>query len=329
VGAVAGAGWYDTGATATVSVSESTVTSAAGSRQVFVGWGGDATGTGIASDSITMDSAKTATANWKTQYQVTYATSASVLQVAVPSAEWVDSGAPATGVFTPSVTDSAGSTRSIFISDDRPSSVKKATLVTAIYQSQYLVTFNQTGITYKGKGVVVTISGEEKTYDQLPVIIWVNSGDSIAFNYAEKVDSTDIGSQFILVGTSVASPQVINGPMIIQADYKSEGSINLSTILISAAALAIPPLVVIPMLKMRGRTKRITPIAIGGGSISPGTVQKIERGGSSTVFIITANPGYRIGDVIVDKAVHLGPVRTYKFLKVEEDHTLSAIFYED
>ena len=52
----------------------------------------------------------------------------------------------------------------------------------------------------------------------------------------------------------------------------------------------------------------------------------IDSGGDSTVFIITANEGFRIADVVVDKAVHLGAVRTYKFVNVTRDHTISAVY---
>jgi hypothetical protein len=99
--------------------------------------------------------------------------------------------------------------------------------------------------------------------------------------------------------------------------------------LLSAAVLSVPPLVAVPVFALRRRQKKITPIAIGGGSISPSTLQKVERGGDSTVFIITANPGYRIQDVVIDNTVHLGTVRIYKFLEVNENHTISAIFYKN
>jgi hypothetical protein len=52
----------------------------------------------------------------------------------------------------------------------------------------------------------------------------------------------------------------------------------------------------------------------------------IERGGDSTVFIITANPGFAIADVIIDKNKHIGPVRTYKFENVTKNHTILANF---
>jgi uncharacterized repeat protein (TIGR02543 family) len=329
VATATGAGWYNHGIAATASVSGDTITSGSGTRQIFTGWTGDAAGTDTTSNPITMESPKTVTANWRTQYQVTYATSGSVLQLAIPPAEWVDSATPATGKFLESATNPAGNTKSVFLSHNSPAAITGPTAITGTYQTQYLVVFRQNGVTFKGTETIVTVLGDAKTYEQLPGTIWVDSGDSVIFSYSENVGSADVGENFVLLRANATSPLTISEPTTVQGDYELQTSFTLNTILVSAAILSIPPLVVIPVLAVRRRTKRITPIAIGGGSISPSTAQKIERGGSSTVFIIAPNPGYRIADVIIDKSIHLGPVRTYKFLKVNENHTISAIFYEN
>jgi hypothetical protein len=98
----------------------------------------------------------------------------------------------------------------------------------------------------------------------------------------------------------------------------------------SAILISIPLSITIPILALRRRKKEkiitITPIAYPGGSISPSTVQTIERGGDSTVFIISAYSGYKIADVVIDNAVHLGAVRTHKFVDVNKSHKIIAIF---
>ncbi len=60
--------------------------------------------------------------------------------------------------------------------------------------------------------------------------------------------------------------------------------------------------------------------------ISPNMEQMIDYGGDSTVFIIAADSGYKIEDVVIDKKDHLGAIRTYKFEHVTKNHTISAIF---
>jgi len=329
VGSTTGTGWYNIGTTAIASVSSDTIASGTGTRQVFTGWAGDATGTDVTSNSVIMDGAKTATASWKAQYQVIYATSGSALDVIVPPTEWIDSAAPPTGAFPTSTTNSVGNAKVVFVRDNRPIAVNGPITITGIYQTQYLVTFNQSGVTYRGLGTIVTILNETKLYEQLASSIWVNRGNSVAFRFAETVESADVGSHFALARTNATSPLTVNEPTTIHADYELQTSFTLNTILISAVVLSVPPLVAIPALVLRRGKRRITPIAIGGGLISPGTTQKIERGGDSTVFIIAANPGYRIADVVVDNTTHLGAVRTYKFFNVNENHTISAIFYKD
>ena len=139
-GSTTGAGWYDGGATPTAGVSVGSVDHGNGTQHVFTSWGTDASGTVYsASNPITMNAPKTATANWQTQYLVTYSATGNVLSVTVPSDEWVDSGGGATGVFPSQVTDTG--TRCNFVSDNR-TSITEPTLIVGTYQTQYEVTFD-------------------------------------------------------------------------------------------------------------------------------------------------------------------------------------------
>jgi uncharacterized repeat protein (TIGR02543 family) len=70
-GTTSGEGWYDSGDTAYADVSPLTVSGGSGVQYVFTGWSGDASGSTSPSDPITMNSPKTAVANWKTQYYLT------------------------------------------------------------------------------------------------------------------------------------------------------------------------------------------------------------------------------------------------------------------
>ncbi len=332
-GSTTGAGWYSPGATVTVSIPNNIITSDTGVRQIFTGWTGDATGTDTTSNPITLDTPKTVTATWKTEYQVTYATSGNLLQVAAPPPEWVDQETQAKGVFPTSVINSEGNTRIIFVGDDRPTAITEPITVTGTYRTQFLVTFIQNGIALDASGTIVTILGETKTYEQLPNSVWINAGSSIDFNYTATIESTEKGKQYILVDTNFSSLLTINEPTTIQGYYEPQtnpSNLNLSNIALIAILLSVPPSLTIPLLvRRRKRKKRITPIANEGGSISPRKVQTIERGNDSTVFIITADTGYKIEDVIIDNTVHLGPIRTYKFVNVTRNHTISATFSKE
>lgn len=93
-GSPLGSGWYDSGDTAYASVSSNIVSGGAGTRYVFAGWTGDASGPGATSNGITMDAPKMATAIWKTQYQVTFTVTPSGSGLITPTGNnlWVDSG---------------------------------------------------------------------------------------------------------------------------------------------------------------------------------------------------------------------------------------------
>ena len=68
--------WYDVGTATTATLSNSTVAGSTGTQYVFSGWTGDASGSALTSNSITMNGPKTATATWTTQYFLTtYTTS--------------------------------------------------------------------------------------------------------------------------------------------------------------------------------------------------------------------------------------------------------------
>ena len=93
-GSPSGGGWYDSGVTANAVLSDGTVSGGTGIQYVFIDWSGDASGTDLTSDDIVMNYAKTATANWKTQYKVSFATNPGGGGTVTPSVEtWIDQGA--------------------------------------------------------------------------------------------------------------------------------------------------------------------------------------------------------------------------------------------
>jgi hypothetical protein len=71
-------------------------------------------------------------------------------------------------------------------------------------------------------------------------------------------------------------------------------------------------------------THVITATAISGGNISPSSSVAVIEGESQT-FTITPNRNYSIADVKVDGKSQ-GPISTYTFSNVTEEHTISATF---
>jgi len=70
-GVAAGSGWYESGATAHATLNSGELDESPGARHLFTGWGTDASGTELTSNTITMDKPKHAVANWKTQFLLT------------------------------------------------------------------------------------------------------------------------------------------------------------------------------------------------------------------------------------------------------------------
>jgi hypothetical protein len=70
-GSANGAGWYNSGAVAHATLTSGEEPEGQGTRNIFTSWGGDATGTQLASNEMVMSAPKLAIANWKTQFFLT------------------------------------------------------------------------------------------------------------------------------------------------------------------------------------------------------------------------------------------------------------------
>jgi hypothetical protein len=210
------------------------------------------------------------------------------------------------------------------------SNVQADHTITFNWQTQYLVTLSQNGIDSNASGPILNVLNNTITYEELPFSVWINAGEPITFSYVKTIENTEAGKQYILESSNSTSPIMINGPTTIQGNYQSKiisSGFTLNTIALAAISLIVPPsLIIVIVVKRRKGKKKIKLITNKGGTISPNTVQTIEPGNDSTVFIITADPGYKIADVVIDKTIHLGPIRTYKFVNVTQNHTISAIF---
>ena len=69
-GTVMSGGWYNAGTSTQITLNSATSLGGTGIRYLFTGWGTDASGTALTSNTIVMNGPKTASTNWKTQYNV-------------------------------------------------------------------------------------------------------------------------------------------------------------------------------------------------------------------------------------------------------------------
>ena len=204
-GVTGGQGWYDSGATAYATLNTGTIDHGNGTRHAFTNWNGDASGTNYAqSNPITMNAAKTALAQWKTQHCVTFThsgldssatgTVVTVNNVSVsfgqlPYNVWVDNGSPGTYSYG-NVSSSTSGKKFVLTGVSGPSSpitVTEPTTITGNYKTQYQVTFSQTGVSSDFTGTIVTIDGTDYSYATLSANFWWDSGSSHAFSFVSPL----------------------------------------------------------------------------------------------------------------------------------------------
>jgi hypothetical protein len=89
-----GQAWYDSGSTAQAILTDQQIDEGQGTRNIFTGWSGDATGAQLTSNAIIMDGPKIAIANWKTQFVLTVESNPANVTGLVGSG-WYDSGVEA------------------------------------------------------------------------------------------------------------------------------------------------------------------------------------------------------------------------------------------
>jgi len=187
-----GGGWYDVNSVAQVTMKDPEVDGGQGTRLIFTGWSGDASGSNLTSNPILMNSAKNAIADWKTQFSLTINSDQSGVEN-LQGAGWYDSGTQATFSASSAVQanedsrlrfdswsgDYSGSSSTGSVVMDRPK------VVTAHYLPQYLVS-----ITYHPQTILsnynVTSSGwyDIDSFVQLgpaPNLISVSSVERLRF----------------------------------------------------------------------------------------------------------------------------------------------------
>ena len=70
-GTAGGQGWYDSGSTVQATLTEREIQEGQGTRHVFIGWAGGASGNALTSNNIFMNEPKRAIAVWRTQFYLT------------------------------------------------------------------------------------------------------------------------------------------------------------------------------------------------------------------------------------------------------------------
>ncbi|MGA3290183.1 MAG: NosD domain-containing protein [Candidatus Bathyarchaeia archaeon] len=184
-GTASGSGWYDSGTTAYANLTAGTVSGGTGVQYIFLNWSGDASGTNYAqSSAINMIGPKNVTANWKTQYQISFAVSPPGNGTTSPTGTnmWSDSGSlsiSATPTTSTPFAQWSSSTGSITFANPSSSSttatVNGPGTITATFAVTYTLTVTQGANGVIAPGTTTVDSGDSQTFTITP-----NTGYSIA-----------------------------------------------------------------------------------------------------------------------------------------------------
>jgi len=223
--------WVDEGATVVYVYSDPVSSTIAGKRFHL------SSVTGSASP-IIVSSALTITGNYVVQWQIIFTqtgldSTATGTVVSVntqnkgysdlPYSLWVESGATVSYTFFDSVSSSTSGKRfrlSSVTGAASPIIVTSCTTVTGNYFTQWLVTFDQTGLDSSATGTVVAVNTTTVGYSSLPYSVWVNNGLVITYSYSNPVASSTPGKQFNLTGvTGAASPITVTSAQTIIGNY--------------------------------------------------------------------------------------------------------------
>ena len=234
---------------------ETPVADVVGKQWRFANWSGSATGS-TTPVSVTMDGAKSVTANYIAQYSVSFRqtgigsdTTATVLTLTSPISatkhaaeleaysEWFDAGSSVVYPYAATLnTDPVGGKR-YALTTTAPAAINNLTAaatVTGTYKTQYEVSFSQIGIGGDTTDTVLTITspiGTTKTAAQLVSFSeWFDAGSSIEFNYADTLQVNPAGSKrYTLTGTEPASPiSNLQAPASVNGTYKTQYEITFA-----------------------------------------------------------------------------------------------------
>src|SRR5271157_503494 len=206
-------GYVDAGTTVTYAFTSPVASSNSGERFVLT------TPVATPASGFSLSGVTTVTGTYGTQYQLTLSSAHDT----PTGADWYDAGStPTIGMTDTAVSGGAGiqyvftgwssSDTGSYTGTDASHSVTMNNPITetASWNTQYLVTFTQTGITSDaGSNTVLTLGGSNYAYDALPAGVWVDSGTS--FSWASNVAGAT-GERFVYTGDSgLFSPITASG----------------------------------------------------------------------------------------------------------------------
>jgi peptidoglycan/xylan/chitin deacetylase (PgdA/CDA1 family) len=198
-----------------------------GAQYVWASWADG----GNQSRTITTPSSPTTyTANYQTQYQVTYSQTGCSLSVSLPATEWVNAGGSAVGVFPSTVPSSDGKTQCLLQNASPPGPINAPTALAATYKTQYYLTVtssygNPTGQGWYDPGSTATFA------------VTSPAGGGAGTQYAfTGWGSSDTGGY---TGADASHSFTVNSPISEAASWKTQWQVAFAVNPSGAGSIAV------------------------------------------------------------------------------------------
>jgi uncharacterized repeat protein (TIGR02543 family) len=218
--------WYDIGTTATATLTSGTVAGSTGTQYVFAGWSGAASGSGLTSNTIIMNGPKTATATWTTQY---YLITSSAYGT-VSGSGWYNSSTTATATLNAATSPGTPGVRYAFTNwgtdatgialTSNPITMNGPKTASTVWQTQYNVTFTQSGVGSDYTSNLVTVNGTD--YNANGYSTWANANTAYTFSYTPQAVVSNTTTQYLLTGVTGNATKTsftVNVPTTVTATY--------------------------------------------------------------------------------------------------------------
>lgn len=261
VASPSGEGWYDANAYASISTPATVDIVPGSSRYRFNGWTTpdmpEITNASATTTTVFMDKAKTTTANYLTQYAITFDKSGigtdfdgavvaidgtNYTRLNLPTTFWWNSGSSHTFSFhSPLFVDNSkqyvwSSTSGLSTLQSKTLTITSAGSITGNYNTQtsYQITFGQTGASDDYEGTVVTIDGVDYKIIELPASFWWPANSVHTFAYQSPLTIAPDSKQYVWISTSGPWPTqtssiTITASATVVGNYKTQYYLTLAT----------------------------------------------------------------------------------------------------
>ncbi len=257
----AGAGWYDANTYATISTAQLVDIVPGSSRYMFSTWTtgdmSEITNSSASTTTVLMDKTKTVTANYNTQYFVTFSQtgvgsdfSGTVITIdstgytrsLLPASFWWDASSSHTFSFSSPLVANV-STQYVWASTTGLTTLQSGTLnisgsgsVVGSYSTanKYQITFDQSGASTDYTGTVVIIDGVNYGVTQLPVSFWWDASSVHNFVYQSPLTVALNVKQYVWTSTTGLSGSQSDSITVVASgnvngNYKTQFYLTLAT----------------------------------------------------------------------------------------------------